>query len=196
MEQRIYHGNLTPTDLANALVARFNRGNLRTQQLGDMDRQIVQIGSRPGAISGGDTALSVILQKIEDGVSVQVGQQAWLGIAASLGATAISALRDPFSLLGRLDDLAQDIQNLQMNELIWKSIDEIARSAGASQELSVRLRRVECPYCRSGNVVGESNCLACGAPLGDVQPRTCPYCGFVVKNYEFNCPNCNRLLPV
>ena len=135
MEQRIYHGNLTPIDLGNALIARFNRGNLRAQQLGDADRLIIQIGSRPGAISGGDTTLSVILQKIEDGVSVQIGQQAWLGIAASLGTTALFALRNPFNILGRLDDLAQDIQNLQINEQIWKAIDEIAHSAGASQEL-------------------------------------------------------------
>jgi hypothetical protein len=194
MEQRIYHGNLTPMDLSEALIARFNRGNLRAQQLGDDDRLIVQIGSRPGAISGGDTALSVILQRIEDGVSVQVGQQAWLGIAASLGRTALSALRNPFNLLGRLDDLAQDIQNLQIDEQIWQAIDEIARSAGASMELSERLRRIVCPYCLTANPVGEPNCIACGAPLGKAQPRTCPNCGFVVKSSEVNCPNCKHTL--
>jgi hypothetical protein len=196
MEQRIYHGNLTPIDLGNALIARFNRGNLRAQQLGDAERLIIQIGSRPGAISGGDTTLSVILQNIEDGVSVQIGQQAWLGIAASLGTTALSALRNPFNILGRLDDLAQDIQNLQINEQIWKAIDEIAHSAGASQELSERLRRVVCPYCLTANPIGEPNCIACGAPLGRAQPRTCPSCGFVVKNSEPVCPNCKRILPV
>jgi hypothetical protein len=196
MEQRFYYGNLTPIDLGNALIARFNRGNLRAQQLGDASRLIVQIGSKPGAISGGDTTLSVILQKVEDGVSVQVGQQAWLGIAASLGTTALFALRNPLNLLGRLDDLAQDIQNLQINEQIWKSIDEIARSAGASQELSERLRRIVCPYCQVANPVGESSCIACGAPLGKVQPRTCPYCGFVVKSSEPVCPNCKKTLPV
>jgi Double zinc ribbon len=196
MEQRLYHGNLTPIDLGNALIARFNRGNLRAQQLGDAERLIIQIGSRPGAISGGDTTLSVILQRIEDGVSVQIGQQAWLGIAASLGTTALSALRNPFNILGRLDDLAQDIQNLQINEQIWKAIDEIARSAGASQELSERLRRVVCPYCQSANPIGEPNCIACGAPLGKAQPRTCLNCGFVIKESELVCPNCNRVLAV
>ena len=195
MERRIYHGNLTPVQLAVALIARFNRGNLRAQQLGDAERLIVQIGTRPGAVSGGDTTLSVVLQKVEDGVSVQVGQQAWLGIAASLGTTALAALRNPFNLLGRLDDLAQDIQNLQMNEMIWGAIDEVAHSAGASQELSARLRRTECPYCRTANPVGEPSCIACGAPLGQVQPETCPNCGFVVKDTEAVCPNCKRPLP-
>jgi len=195
MEQRIYHGNLTPIDLGEALIARFNRGNLRAQQLGDAERLIVQIGSRPGAVSGGDTTLSVILQKVEDGVAVQLGQQAWLGIAASLGTTALAAMRNPFNLLGRLDDLAQDIQNLQINEQVWQAIDEVARAAGASSELSERLRRMVCPYCRTANPVGEPNCIACGAPLGDVQPLTCPYCGFVVKSTETICPNCSRPLP-
>ncbi len=196
MEQRIYHGNLTPTDLGEALIARFNRGNLHAQQFGDGDRLIVQIGSRPGTMTGGDTAISVILQKIEDGVAVRLGQQAWLGIAASLGTTALAALRSPFNLLGRLDDLAQDIQNLQIDDQVWQAIDDVARSAGASQELSERLRRTSCPYCLTANPVGEPNCIACGAPLGEVQPRTCPNCGFVIKNTEAVCPNCNRYLPV
>jgi len=196
MEQRIYHGNLTPDDISESLLAHFNRGNLRAQQLGDTERLIVQIGTRPGAMAGGDTTVSVILQKVEDGVAVQLGQQAWLGIAASLGTTALAAMRNPFNLLGRLDDLAQDIQNLQINEQVWQAIDEVARSAGASQELSNRLRRSVCPYCRTANPVGEPSCIACGAPLGDVQPRTCPNCGFVVKPNEAVCPNCKRLIPL
>ena len=196
MEQRIYHGNLSPSDFGETLMAHFNRGNLRAQQLGDADRLIVQIGTRPGAMAGGDTTVSVILQKVEDGVAVQIGQQAWMGIAASLGTTALAAMRNPFNLLGRLDDLAQDIQNLQINEQVWQAIDEVARSAGASQELSNRLRRTVCPYCLTANPVGEPSCIACGAPLGEVQPRTCPNCGFVINNNETICPNCKHAILV
>jgi DNA-directed RNA polymerase subunit RPC12/RpoP len=132
---------------------------------------------------------------VEDGVAVKLGQQAWLGIAASLGTTALAAIRSPFNLLGRLDDLAQDIQNLQIDEQVWQTIDNVARLAGASQELSNRLRRAVCPYCRTANPVGEPSCIACGAPLGDVQPTTCPNCGFVIKSTETVCPNCKRPLP-
>jgi hypothetical protein len=196
MEQRIYHGNLNPNDFGEALISHFNRGNLRAQQLGNADRLIVQIGTRPGAMAGGDTTISVILQKVADGVAVQLGQQAWLGIAASLGTTALAAMRNPFTLLGRLDDLAQDIQNLQINEQVWQAIDEVARAAGASQELSIRLRRTVCPYCTTANPVGEPNCIACGAPLGTVQPRTCPNCGFVINQNETICPNCKHAIPV
>jgi len=183
-------------ELGQALIARFNRGNLRAQQLGDSERLIVQIGTRPGALAGGDTTISVVLQKFVDGVTVQLGQQAWLGIAASLGTTALAALRSPFNLLGRLDDLAQDIQNIQINDQIWQAIDDIARAAGASLELSERLRRMVCPYCQTANPVGEPSCIACGAPLGKTQPRTCPNCGFVIKSAEKVCPNCRHPLPV
>lgn len=194
MEPRIFHGNLSPADVARALIARFNRTNLRTQQYGEGDKIAIQIGTRQAARSGGSTVLTVNIYKVEDGVAVQVGRQAWLGVAASLGATAISALRNPFSLLGRLDDLAQDIENLQLGDEVWQTIENLAQTVGASFELSERLRRVVCEYCRTANPIGEGACLACGAPLGGAQPRTCPDCGFIIYSAESVCPNCKRPL--
>lgn len=196
MDQRIFHGEITPNDFARALFARFNRGNLRAQQLGSGDKVVVQVASAQGAPSGGQTALSISLQKVSDGVAVQLSQQAWYGVAASLGMTALQALRNPFSLIGRLDDLAQDIENLQLTEQVWQAIEEAARAAGASFELSERLRRLVCEYCGTPNKVDESACIACGAPLGSVQPRACPHCGFIIKVGETICPNCKRPLIV
>lgn len=194
MEQRIYHGNLSPNDIARSLIARFNRGNMRAQQLGGGKQIVVQIATREGAMSGGQTALSVTIHEVEDGISVQVGKQAWLSVAASLGYSALAALRNPFNLLGRLDDIAQDIENLQVTEDVWSTIDAAAQAAGASFELSERLRRSVCAYCETANPVGEPACIACGAPLGNVQPDTCPNCGFVVKADETICPNCKQEL--
>lgn len=194
MERRIFHGPISPSDVARALLAEFNRGNLRAQAFGENEKMIVQIGTRQGATSGGATALTVTLDSSEDGVMAEIGQQAWLGVAASLGATAMWALRNPFSLLGRLDDLAQDIENLQLSERVWQVIDMVARSAGASRALSERLRRVTCDYCGTANPVGEASCLACGAPLGKLQPGTCPRCGFVIKPGETKCPDCGANL--
>ncbi len=125
---------------------------------------------------------------------MELGQQAWLGVAASLGQTALSALRNPFSLLGRLDDLAQDIESMQLNDKIWKIIDGTVVTLGASYALSEKLKRIYCDYCGSANPLGEANCLACGAPLGDAQPTTCRNCGFVVGVEEVICPNCNAKL--
>ena len=194
MDQRIFHGDLTPDEVGKALVAHFHRGNLIAQQLGDDDRVVVQISTHRQPAAGGQTALTVAIQKVEDGIAVNVGKQAWLGVAASLGMTALSVWRNPFNLLGRLDDIAQDIENLQLAEEVWLVIENVARMYGASYELSERLRRLVCPYCDTANQVGAGSCSACGAPLGEIQPQTCPNCGFVVQASELNCPNCGILL--
>ena len=194
MERRIFHGNIKPNDVAHALVAEFNRGNLLAQVVGNKDHMAVQIATRMGATSGGATALTINLQSVEDGLMIELGQQAWLGVAASLGQTALFALRNPFSLLGRLDDLAQDIESLQLNEKTWKVIEGVVAALGASYALSEKLSRIACEYCGSANPLGEANCLACGAPLGEAHPTTCHNCGFVVSREETVCPNCNAKL--
>ena len=194
MERRIFHGNIKPNDIAHALMAEFNRGNMHAQLLGNQDRMAVQISTRNGIRSGGHTALTINVQAVEDGILVELGQQAWLGVAASLGHTALSALRNPFSLLGRLDDLAQDIESMQLNETAWNVIDRTVATLKASYALSEKLARLSCAYCGAANPVGEACCLSCGAPLGDAQPITCLQCGFVVTTQETVCPNCNRKL--
>jgi membrane protease subunit (stomatin/prohibitin family) len=123
---------------------------------------------------------------------VELGQQQWLGVAASLGETAIATLINPLNLLGRLDDIAQDVSNLQLNEKVLQVIARVAGEAGASQQLSERLSRITCDYCGAANPVGEPTCLACGAPLGKEQPKTCSKCGFVLLHDEKFCPNCGQ----
>ena len=194
MEQRIFHGNLSPADLANALLSSFDRGNYRTQVIGDGSAVRVQIATRPGAASGGQTALTVQIQSVEDGVMVSVGEQAWLGVAADMGQTVIATLMNPWNLLGRLDDIAQDIESLQIVETVWQIIARTAQSAGASTQISERLQRLTCEFCGTANPVGEASCIACGAPLGSIQPRTCPACGFVVLHGEKFCPNCGKTI--
>lgn len=192
MEQQVFHGNLSPADLARALQAAFNRSNLYAQTIGSGKKMAVQIASRPDARSGGQTALTISIQSVQDGVLVQIGEQAWMGIAASLGQTAFAAMRNPFSLLQRLDDLAQDIENLQLSDNVWEIVTAAAHAAGASHELSEKLQRLTCGYCLTANPVGEANCIACGAPLGEEQPRTCLACGYVVTGNEQVCPNCGK----
>jgi hypothetical protein len=194
MDRKFFHGNIKPLDIARALVAEFNKGNLRAQTLGQNESIIVQVNSHPGASSGGQTALTITIQSHEDGVMIEVGQQAWLGVAASLGVSALSALRNPLSLLGRLDDIAQDIENLQLTEKVWLVVGESVKSMGASRELSDRIKRTTCEFCQSANPVGEPSCIACGAPLGHSQPGTCRQCGFIVRKSDKNCPNCKAIV--
>jgi hypothetical protein len=192
MDKRIFHGNISPTDVAQALQAEFNQGNTQTHLFGESNNLTIQIASSQWSHSGGKTALTVDIQKVEDGIMVELGQQQWLGVAASLGETAIATLINPLNLLGRLDDIAQDVSTLQLNEKVLQVIARVAGEAGASQQLSERLSRITCDYCGAANPVGEPTCLACGAPLGKEQPKTCNKCGFVLLRDEKFCPNCGQ----
>jgi hypothetical protein len=194
MDKRIYHGNITPENVSQALEAEFNQGNTRTQVFGDSNNLTVQIASSQWANSGGKTALAVNIQQVEDGIMVEVGQQQWLGVAASLGQSAIAALINPLNLLNRLDDIAQDVSNLQLNEKVMRTIAGVVNAAGASLQLSERLSRITCEYCGTANPVGESSCLACGAPLGKAQPKACKKCGYVLVHDEKFCPNCGQVV--
>ena len=194
MDQRFLHGDLRPLDLAQSLLGEFNRGNLRAQLVQQSDGVVVQIATRPGSGSGGQTALTVTFQEAPDGVMIRLGQQEWFSTAASLGRTTVAALINPWTLLTRLDDIAQDVQNLQLTERVWNEVERAARAAGATRELSERLRRVKCAYCGVANPVGEAACIACGAPLGNAQPSTCSNCGFIIAPDEIKCPNCGHIL--
>lgn len=193
-ETRIFHGDLKPSDIARDLIAQFNRGSYQVQQIGRDPKIAIQIATHRRAHSGGQTALTVTIHQVDDGVSVQVGEQVWLGVAASLGFTALRAIRNPLTLISRIDDLAQDIESLTLGENIWEAIEKSARQHGVGKVLSDRLRRRTCPYCTTANPTGESRCIACGAPLGEIQPQTCLNCGFVVGHLERVCPNCHANL--
>jgi hypothetical protein len=190
MDSKFYHGNIEPKDIARALHGHFNRHNLHTKEFGVENRIIVQIATHINAVSGGDTAIPVTIEKVSDGVSVQIGKQSILGVAASLGFSALATFRNPLNLLSRIDDIAQDIENLQLKEDIWLVIDGVAKHYSATMDLSDTFRTVTCAYCLVANPVSEPNCIACGAPLGDLQPITCSTCGYTVRNKTDYCPNC------
>jgi hypothetical protein len=150
------------------------------------------VATRARPLSGGNTALTIYLEQVEDGVAVQVGEQAWLGIAASIGSTILSVWQNPFNLIHRLDDIAQDVENIQISDQVWQIIENFAKMKGATFELSERFRRMSCAFCETANPIGESRCLACGAPLGDIQPGTCQNCGYLINEDEEICPNCHQ----
>ena len=190
MEQKTFYGPVTPDDFARALIAEFNQGNLIARSIGRGKQRIVQIATTASPSSGGRTAITVHLTAVEDGVHVQLGQQDWIGVAASLGFSALAALRRPTNLLHRLDDIAQDISSLQLAMRIWQAISDAAETLGVSHELSERLRRLSCEYCRTANPVGVPHCIACGAPLGPNQPIACHNCGFLLEADDTTCSQC------
>jgi hypothetical protein len=192
MGRKIFHGNFTPDDFASILLNHFNHGNLEVHKIGSKDRVAVQIRSTSHAQSGGQTAIGVTLQQFDDGVVVSVGEQQWLGIAASLGFSALATIKNPFNLLHRIDDIAQDFEYLQLTEDIWRVLGSYVKTIGSGYHLSERLKRIFCEYCQTANPVGTPGCEACGAPLGNSQPKTCKYCGYVLEKSDLSCPNCKR----
>lgn len=194
MNQQTYHGDIQPDEMAAALVAAFHQGNLTAQQIGRGEKVMVQIAVREYAQSGGKAALSVTIQKVEDGVSVALGQQEWFGAAASLGQTAIMTLQNPWSLIGRLDDIAQDVTSLTLSDKVWSAIEKFAQAAQVTKTISDRLQTVTCPYCSTANKVGAPECENCGGPLGEAQPVSCPKCGNVMPSKSKFCANCGTVL--
>jgi len=194
MTQKISHGNITPDDLATALQGEFNRGDLRVARSGDTENTALNISTPQSRAAGGNTSLAIVIQKHEDGVLVNIGDQEWLGIAASFGKTALEALQNPWSIIGRLDDIAADVDSLNLPEKVWLAIDRFTKSKAATHEISERLRTTVCQYCNAANPVGTAVCVQCGAPLGDVQPGTCSECGMVNKKEARFCANCGTKL--
>ena len=194
MKTKIYHGDLELDEVAQALANFFNRGALAANLRRVGDQAFLQIATKDGRRSGGSTSLGVSLRQVDDRLEVEVGKQSVLGLAASLGATALLVLRNPLNILGRLDDLAQDIEYLELDDQVWEVVERLAKDADASHELSVRLKRLTCNYCAVANPVGEGRCFDCGAPLGDAHPFGCPNCGYAVVQRDINCPNCDYYL--
>ena len=194
MDQRIFHGAISPQDMADALVAAFNHGNLSAQKVGQGDSITVQIASRPGARSGGRVGLTLTIQKHADGIAVALGQEDMLGVAASLGKTAFFALQNPLGLLGRLDDIAQDVGSLTLKDNVWAAVEKFAQTSKATKTLSARLQSVTCPYCGAANKVGDADCVNCGGPLGESQPIACPKCGNVMPPKSQFCGSCGAAL--
>lgn len=194
MEQRSYRGEIRPEELADALVAQFNRGDLMAQRVGHGDHVLVQIASRDWEWGGPRSALTVGIARTEGGVEVSLGQQRWLGAVADLAQTGLLALVNPLSLLTRIDDIARSISGLTLPQQVWEAIDHFCRSAGATLGLRAEETTVACPYCGVGNPIGAPKCSACGAPLGEVQPFSCPKCGRVMPADARFCSRCGAKL--
>ncbi len=193
MEERTYHGDLNPDELANALLAQFNQGGFVAQQLGQGERVLVQIGKRDRR-RGIENALAVNIVKTPDGVNVALGQQQWLDAAADLAQAGLGALFNPWSLLGNLGEIARDVGSFSLPSQVWQAVDNYCKSAGARLGGSTAQMTVKCAYCGAANPAGAPVCSACGAGLGDVQPIYCPQCGQAAPHDSKFCARCGAKL--
>jgi predicted RNA-binding Zn-ribbon protein involved in translation (DUF1610 family) len=195
MEQKTYRGDIEPAGLADALLARFNHGDLMAQKVvGQEGHLMVQIATREWGWGAARSALSVGIAPVEGGVRVTLGQQRWMDAAASLAVTGLGALINPLSLLGRIDDIARDVGKLTLPDQVWEAVEHYCDSVGAQLGLAEKQLVVTCPYCGVGNPVGVGKCSACGGSLAEAQPVACPKCGFVMPPNARFCSRCGAKL--
>lgn len=190
MEQRTYHGKVTPRDIADVLVSRFTSDDLSAITTGDDEKIIVNISS--AGYRGGRTALAVGLGPVSDGVMVTVGDHNLLGVAADLVQTGLGALRNPLVLIGEIDDVARNVEKLNLPAQVWEAVDHYCQSVGAG--LTPDPTTVTCPYCGVLSPIGAGSCASCGAPLGRSQPITCPECGKLLPADLQYCTRCGAPL--
>ncbi len=147
MEQRIYHGTITPDGLAQHLVDEFDpKPNVQAQKLGRGETFLVQLG-------GGDTpdqvrrAVTLAIAQADDGlpgVKVTLGEQQWINNEQAGHVafwTLLGAIFTPwalFMLIFPLKDLVEDLSEVGP-ERIWNSVELYCASQGATLNMSTTL---------------------------------------------------------
>jgi ribosomal protein L40E len=194
MQQRVYHGGITPEGLAQALVDEWDQGETIAQAFGEADRMIVQIGQRTGGWFGDEPrqALTLDLTRIADGVEVTMGQQQWYKSGGQIFVGGLVGFFPFFFTfpLGRL--FGDDEIDQHLPGRIWQSVERYAGSPGAATGKTQRLPTVTCPECGVANPVNAERCSACGASL---QPSpVCPRCGHTNPAGASFCNRCGAKL--
>lgn len=179
MEQRIYHGALTPEELAQVLLEEWDRDTTIAQAFGEQERVIVQIGQREGGWFGDEPrqALTLDLEALGDGVRVTMGQQRWYqdGGVQIMAGGLIGFL--PFFFTFPLGRLFGDDEPIAANlpGQVWATLERYAARYGAATGATQRLATFACPECGVLNPQGAARCSACGTALGS--PAVCAQCG-------------------
>jgi len=171
MESRTFHKPVTAAGLVAALAAHFDEGHITTRvQVVSPTYSVVHIDTIEMDRGGRRrTALSINVVQKDEFVEVSFDEQDVLGPAGDLLGVGLRALRNPLTAIGRLADVADDLETLSISESVWKAVEHYAANA---REPEGPRDIVICPYCMTANKVGVLKCPACGAPLGDVQPRS------------------------
>ena len=195
VEQRAYHGEINPEDLARTLVLRFNEGETRAHAIkGEAGRAVIQIQNRRVEYGDPNTAVTVQVSPTKTGITVTVSEQKLLGVAADMAKSGVKAWLNPLNLLGELDDIARNVRWMGLRTEIWKAVDEYCQSQGSGRGAAGLLLNIVCPYCGTPNDVGTKTCVACKAPLAEAQPIVCGKCGFLNQPEATLCVNCGAKL--
>ncbi len=171
--QRMFHGGIRATALADQLCARFNDRQHRTHIQSEADTSLVQIGSKHG------TPVTVHIADIEGGVLVTMSRDRdWLDRLADSSDMAERAATSPLSLLTLIPDVIGEARQENITPQIWNTINDIcALTRSLAGEDHAPKNPKVCPYCGTANSPDLELCQSCGAVLPTDLPRICPKCG-------------------
>jgi hypothetical protein len=139
VEQRVYHGSVTPVELADFLVQQFDpQRDLQAQKMGEGDSLMVQIGRGdvPEELRHAVTLAITRAPNGQPGVAVTMGQQQWLtpkmaSYAAMMG--LISVLVTPWVLFALIWPLSEMVGSTSLPADIWNTVDTYLASRGATR---------------------------------------------------------------
>jgi len=157
MEQRLYHGNVSPDGLADFLVAHYNaQEHLRAQKLGQGESLVVQIGQAH------DTqairhAVTLGIHRAPGAAAdllVTMGEQQWItpqlaGYAAMMA--LVSVLVTPWALFALIWPVSALLGSRALPGDIWNSVETYVMSQGATPGPAQMLSH---PHVASGPLAG------------------------------------------
>jgi ribosomal protein L40E len=204
MEQRHYRGNIDPNALAQHLLDTWDQGDTVAQALEGEEGTIVQVGQRSGGFFSDEpqSALTLALEPVSDGLRVTLGEQQWYRDGD--GQIMVGGLIGffPFFFTWPLGGGRDEPVDPQLSSQVWDSVEGYVQQygavTGATRRLpqqpeaatgattrlpqqpeaatgaTIRLAGVYCPSCGTENVSEAQRCRECGTYL---QARACQQCG-------------------
>lgn len=166
MNQRVFYGNINPTNLADHLVGVFNQQpgmyynhpHTMAQRVGEGDSVLVQI-LHSGSWGRNNNTLGVQIVRVPGGVSVSIGQSNWLDIDEStLAGMVVGALFFPPLLLF---PLISGLTHSSFDQDVWSVIEGYCTWAAGQTRGTEAPRVFHCPYCGAYNQIGAQRCLSC-----------------------------------
>lgn len=188
--QRMFHGQISASALADQLCARFNDRQHRVSTQLQGESALVQIGSKHG------TPVTVHITDTSGGVLVTMSRDRdWLDRVADTGEFLERAATNPLSLLALVPDVIGELKQENIAPMIWDTINDLcALTRSLAGELNGPKNPTVCIYCGRTNMLEQEECASCGASLPVNLPRLCPKCNRSHPSDALFCQACGTRL--
>ena len=141
MEQRLYQGAIDPNALVQYLLDTWDQGDTVAQALEGDEGTIVQVGQRSRSFFSDkpQSALTVALEPVSDGLRVTLGEQQWYRDGG--GQIMVGGLIGffPFFFTWPLGGGRDEPVDPQMTSQMWESVERYVQQYGAVSGVTRRL---------------------------------------------------------